>query len=154
MSMAQLRVLRWPVLLAAAVVAGAACVADIQLPWMTLIVEGGEQAEGRLVSYCWSSVMVVCADGDRTDPTMSVVRSAQPVSVQVRTKPGIRELHVGVTAVNPRDVPQNMYAPPTQIDPSRAETLKLAPGTHYISVFARWERGNGYFVFGLRVDAP
>jgi hypothetical protein len=153
--MARLKALRWPVVVAAAVLAGAACVADIQLPWMTLIVDGSEQADGRLVSYCWSSIVaVVCADGDRTDPTMSLVRSAQPVAVQVRTKPGIRELNVGVTAVNPRDVPQNTYSPPTQIDPSRAEMLKLGPGTHYISVFARWERGDGYFVFGLRVDPP
>ena len=123
--MARLKVLRWSVVVAGAIVAGAACMADIQLPWMTLVVDGSEKAEGRLVSYCWSSVMVVCADGDRTDPTMSVVRSAQPVAVQVRSKPGIRELHVGVTVLNPRDLPQNMYIPPTQIDPSRAETLKL-----------------------------
>jgi hypothetical protein len=121
---------------------------------MSLIVDGTEKDSGRLVSYCWSSVMTLCADGDRSDPPMSVVRSSLPVRVQVRTKPGIRELHIGVTAMNPRDVPQNAYVPPTQVDPARAEMLRVGAGTHYISAFARWERGNGYFVFGLRVDPP
>jgi hypothetical protein len=85
---------------------------------------------------------------------MSVVRSSRPVTVQVRAKTGIRELHVGVTAVNPRDVPQGSYVPPTRVDPARTEPLMVGAGTHYISAFARWERGNGYFVFGLRVDPP
>lgn len=142
-------------MVAAGIVAGAACVADIQPPWMSLVVDGTEHESGRLVSYCWSTVMTaMCADGDWRDPPMSVVRSTRPVTVQVRTKPGIRELHVGLTAMNPRDVPQGSSGAPTTVDPARAEPLMLGPGTHYVSVSARWERGSGYFVFGLRVDPP
>lgn len=147
-----MKLLRWALGVAVAIVAGSACIADVQLPWASLVVNGIEQDGGRLVNYCWSSITTVCTDGDRSEPQMYVVRSSQPVTVQVRTKSGIRELDVGVTRINPRDVPQNAYTPPAPVDPAHAELLKLGVGTHYISVVARWERGKAYFLFGLRVE--
>jgi len=144
--------LRWAIGLAVAVIVGSACITDVQLPWMSLVVDGSELGGGQLVSYCWSSIATVCADGDRSDPQTYVVRSSRPVDVQVRTKPGMRELHVGVTGINPRDVPQGAYTPPAPVDPTRAKPLTLGVGTHYISVTARWERGDAYFLFALRVE--
>ena len=145
--------LRWAIGLAVAVIAGSACIADVQLPWMSLVVDGIELGGGQLVSYCWSStIATVCVDGDRSDPQTYVVRSSHPVDVQVRTKPGLRELHAGVTIVDPRDVPQGAYTPSAPVDPAPAKPLALGVGTHYISVTARWDRGDAYFLFALRVE--
>ena len=120
---------------------------------MSLVVDGSELGGGQLVSYCWSSIATgVCADGDRSDPQTYVVRSSHPVDVQVRTKPGMRELHVGVTDTDPRDVPQGAYPPPAPVDPARARPLTPGVGTHHVGVTARWERGDAYFLFALRVE--
>jgi hypothetical protein len=147
--------LRWAFLLAVAIIAGAACVADIQEPWMSLVVDGIDQDGGRLVSYCWRSITAgICADGDLRDPPMSLVRTSHPVAVQIRTKAGLRELQVGVTRLNPRDIARESYTAPAAIDPARTEMLMLDEGTHFISVFARWDRGDAYFLFGLRVERP
>jgi hypothetical protein len=146
--------LRWAIGLAVVVVVGAACVAEIQVPWLSLVVDGNELGSGQLASYCWSSIAALCADGDRSDPPTFVVRSSRPVNVQVRTKAGLRELEVGVTAINPRDVVQGAYTPSVPVDPAHAAPLALAAGTHYISVLARWDRGNAHFLFALRVEPP
>ena len=120
---------------------------------MSLVVDGSELGGGQLVSYCWSSsIATACADGDRRDPQTYVVHSSRPIDVQVRTKPGIRELHVGVTDMNPRDVPPGASTPPAPVDPARATPLTLGVGIHYIGVTARWERGDAYFLFALRVE--
>lgn len=145
--------LRWALGLAVAVIVGSACIADVQQPWMSLVVDGSELGDGQLVSYCWSSsIAVFCADGDRRDPQTYVIRSSHRVDIQVRTKPDMRELHVGVTDIDPRAVPPGAYTPPAPVDPARATPLTLGVGIHYISVIARWERGNGYFLFALRVE--
>jgi len=145
--------LRWVLGLAVATTVASACVADVRLPWMSVVVDGKELGGAQLVNYCWSSTFAsTCSDGDRSDPPIYIVRSSQPVGVQVHTKPGIRELHVGVTAINPRDVPQNASTPPGPVDSAYAGVLALEEGTHYISVIARWERGKAYFLFALRVE--
>ncbi len=120
---------------------------------MSLVVDGSELGGGQLVSYCWSSsIATTCADGDRRDPQTYIVRSSRPVAVQVRTKPGARELHVGVTGINPRDIPPGAPTPLPPVDPARAKPVTLGVGVHYISVTARWDRGDAYFLFALRVE--
>ena len=120
---------------------------------MSLVVDGSELGGGQLVSYCWSSsIATTCADGDRRDPQTYIVRSSRPVAVQVRTKPGARELHVGVTGINPRDIPPGAPTPLPPVDPARANPVTLGAGIHYIGVTARWDRGDAYFLFALRVE--
>jgi hypothetical protein len=137
--------LRWALLLAAAIVAGGACVAEIREPWMTLVADGSEY-DGLLISYCWSSVTAgICADGPLREPPVHVVHSTAPVVAQVRTRAGLAELTV-------RTGPDWRSGDFTTVDPPRAGVLRLSAGTHYIAVSARWPRGDGLFLFGLRVE--
>jgi hypothetical protein len=141
------RRLAWALALAAGIVAAGACVADTREPWMTLVADGNEY-DGLLISYCWSQLFAgVCADGIVREPPMHVVRSSSPVAVQVRTKAGVRELHVGVSqALTANEV--------RQVDLARADVLRLGEGKHYVTVAAYWPRGDGYFLFGLTVEKP
>jgi hypothetical protein len=114
---------------------------------MTLVADGNEY-DGLLISYCWSQFFAgVCADGMVREPPMHVVRSSAPVAVQVRTKAGLRELHVGVS--------ENLAASGLlPVDLARADVLRLGAGTHYVTVAADWPRGDGFFLFGLTVEKP
>jgi hypothetical protein len=137
----------WALVLAAGIVAAGACVADIREPWMTLVADGNEY-DGVLVSYCWSEFFAgVCADGMVREPPMHVVRSSEPVAVQVRTKADLRELHVGVS-------PTLSASDLRQVDIARAEVLRLGTGKHYVSVAANWSRGDAFFLFGITVERP
>jgi len=141
------RRLRWAVLLAIGIVAGAACASEIREPWMTLEIDGREY-DGLLISYCWRSLTaVVCADGFLREPPMHVIRAAAPVTVQARTRAGVRELSVSVT-------PSLSPLRPVRVDPVTAGPLALEAGTHYVGVGAWWDRGDGLFVFGLRIEPP
>ena len=131
--------------LAGAIVAGGACVADVRLPWMVLVADGREY-DGLLVSYCWTTLAAgVCADGALREPPVHTVPAAGPVAVQARTASGLKELSVRVGD----DWRSGELAP---IDLAKADALRLGPGVHYIALSARWPRGDGLFLFGLRVE--
>lgn len=137
----------WVIVLALAIVGTSACVADVRLPWMTLVADGTEY-DGLLISYCWTSFPAgICADGAPREPPVHAVRSGAPVAVQVRTRTDIRELVVTVADDWRPGAGQQMT-----IDPARAGLLRVGAGTHYIDVSARWPRGSGHFLFGLRVE--
>jgi hypothetical protein len=137
--------LRWAVVLAVAIAASAACVAEIRQPWMTLVADGNEH-QGLLISYCWSSLTAgVCADGMMREPPVDVVRASAPVVLQVRTRSDLTELSVRVG-------PDWRSTDFMTIAPADAGVLRVSNGTHYVVVSARWPRGSGLFVFGLRVE--
>ena len=139
--------LRWAVLLAAGIVAGAACVADNREPWMTLEIDGHEYP-GLLISYCWRSFAAgVCGDGIIREPPMNVVRTATPAVVHARTRAGVRDLTLAVS-------PSLSALRPARVDPTMAGPLVLEEGTHYVAVGAWWDRGDGLFLFGLRIERP
>ena len=142
-----MRRLRWAILLALGIVAGAACVADIREPWMTLEIDGHEY-DGLLISYCWRSMTFgICADGMLREPPMHVVRLALPTVVRARTRADVRELSVSVS-------PSFSRLQTVPVDPSKAGPLLLDAGTHFVGVNARWDRGDGLFLFGLRIEPP
>jgi hypothetical protein len=142
----------WSLGLAAAIVSGSACGADVQLPWMSLVVDGTDLGEGVLVNYCWSSITVVCAGGNREEPPTYVVRSSQSVNVQVRTKAAPRELRASVTPADPRRSTSNPQTTAQTGDSLQSGTIPFGPSTRYISVFSRWDRGDASFLFALRVE--
>jgi hypothetical protein len=136
--------LRWALVLAIAIAAGGACVADVREPWMTLVADGREYP-GLLISYCWSGFpATVCADGVMREPPINVVRSSAPVVVQLLTRPDLKDLSVHVG-------PDWRSTDVAAIDLARAGVLRVSSGTHYLVVSAYWSRGSGLFVFGLRV---
>jgi len=141
------RHLWWALLLAFGIVAGAVCVADIREPWMTLEIDGREY-DGLLVSYCWRSITFgICADSMLREPPVHVIHSALPAVVRARTRADLRELSVSVSPTFSR-----LQAAP--VDPSTAGPLLLDAGTHFIGISARWDRGDGSFLFGLRIEPP
>jgi hypothetical protein len=139
------RRLWWALLLALGIVAGAACVADIREPWMTLEIDGHEY-DGLLVSYCWRSITFAsCGDGMLREPPTHVIHAALPALVRARTRAGVRELSVSVSPTFSR-----LQSMP--VDPSTAGPLLLDEGTHFVAISARWDRGDGLFLFGLRIE--
>jgi hypothetical protein len=137
----------WAVVLALAIIASGACVAETREPWMVLVADGAEY-DGLLISYCWSELMAgVCADGMMREPPVHVIRTSGTVLTQIRTRGGLTELNVRIS-------PDWRSGAFTAVHPARADALRLQVGTHYLAISARWPRGDGLFLFGLSVEKP
>ena len=143
-----MRRLWWALVIAVGIVAGASCVAEVREPWMTLEIDGHEY-DGLLISYCWQELTaVVCGDGLMREPPMHVIPSVAPAVVRAQTRANLRELSVSVSP----SIAVSQTARRTQVDPSTAGPLLLDMGTHYVAINARWDRGDGLFLFGVRVE--
>jgi hypothetical protein len=131
--------LRWivPLVIVAALLG--TCAVDAGPPGATVGVAGNE-VQGLLISYCWSSACAAhCADGIARTPAPTIVHAAVPAQARVITRASARELHVraGPSLDALAEVP--------------TDRLALMSGLNVVAVSATWDRGSTFHIFAIDV---